>query len=170
MMPSDTDRAEIKKQLLHFYVSLAFDRSGPSFVNMGCTTSSMHLQEHCNTSGPMDNGSNSSESRLPDTSHCIPHEDVIKRRLKAELSNNTHGRPRSIELIDSLTSCLCRDCSFGQSQNSTENEWEKIHHQSIQRAVLTDEKEETVYYLNNIKSLLINVFNVCIMYVVLSCL
>lgn len=83
------------------------------------------------------------------------HRDEIKKLLKQELCK---GRGSSDETLDQLhryTTELCRDCEFGISSDADILKCEATHHHSIQNAVIHDERAHTLYFLNNLKSVVI---------------
>lgn len=87
------------------------------------------------------------------------HTDDIKRILKQELCVEN----RNVDLLDHYTMAMCRDCEFGLSSDTNILECEKVHHESIQRAVLQNEREHTLYFLNNLKSVVITKIKVNVM-------
>eukprot|EP01083_Nonionella_stella_P023503 65051_1 len=85
-------------------------------------------------------------------SELDPH--TIKERLR----QNFFKWYQDEELKNSYIHSLCRNCADGKCTEAQEG-WEDAHHKDIERAVFTNEKDQTIYFLNNIKSMPGSQFN-----------
>ena len=113
---------------------------------MGCTTSDIETDHSLPESPP---------EATPPSDLSELHTVEIKKLLQREVFREDDSSDENIDLLPRCTMALCRDCEFGISPNVNILECENIHHESIQLAVMQNETVNTVYFLNNLKSLVI---------------